>query len=137
MTPLFLQTRGVLKKELLGHLRSKPRRGPAAAARSERCLAGRVAASTGASPQVRGRRPLVRALPRPSVNVGVSIESVFGRSAMRTKPSLKGRYSLAETCLVTSSRYRRSRCYRIGRTDHRRGAHPVPGQGTLAAYAHN
>jgi hypothetical protein len=56
-----------------------------------------VAASMGASPQVRGRRPVVRALPMPSVNVGASIERVFGRPTVRTKPGLKGRYSLAET----------------------------------------
>jgi hypothetical protein len=86
---------------------AEPRREPAAAARSERSLARRVAASMGASRQVRGRRPVVRALPRPSVNVGASIERVFGRSTVRTKPGLKGRYSLAETCLVTSSRHRK------------------------------
>jgi hypothetical protein len=33
----------------------------------------------------------------PNLNVGASIERVFGRSAMRTKSGLKGRYSLAET----------------------------------------
>ena len=65
-----------------------------------------VAASMGASPQVRGRRPVVRALPMPSVNVGASIERVFGRPTVRTKPGLKvdtaGRNSL-----VTSSRHRK------------------------------
>jgi isoquinoline 1-oxidoreductase subunit beta len=70
---------------------AEPRRGPAAAVRSERSLAGRVAASMGASRQVRGRRPVVPALPRPSVYVGASIERVFGRSTVRTKPGLKGR----------------------------------------------
>jgi hypothetical protein len=87
---------------------AEPRREPAAAARSERSLAGRVAASMGASPQVRGHRPVVRALPRPSMNAGASIER-FGRPTMRTKPGLKVRYSLAETCLVTSSRHRKWR----------------------------
>jgi hypothetical protein len=85
---------------------AEPRRASAAAARSERSLAGRVAASMGAIRQVRGRRPVVPAFPRPSVNVGASIERVFGRSTVRTKPGLKGRYSLAKTCLVTSSRHR-------------------------------
>jgi hypothetical protein len=56
-----------------------------------------------ASRQVRGRQPVVPALPRPSVNVGASIERVFGQSTVRTKPGLKGRKSLAETCIVTSS----------------------------------
>jgi hypothetical protein len=41
------------------------------------------------------------------VNVGASIERVFGRSTVRTKPGLKGRYSLPETCLVTPSRHRK------------------------------
>src|ERR1700734_2070731 len=63
----------------------------------------------GASRQVRGRRPVVPALPRPSVNVGTSIGRGLGRSTVRTKSGLKGRYSLAETCLVTSSRLRRCR----------------------------
>ena len=85
---------------------AEPRLGPAAAARSERSLAGRVAASTVASQPARRRQLVVRALPRPSVNVGASIERVFGRSTVRTKPGLKGRYSLPETCLVTSSRHR-------------------------------
>ena len=49
----------------------------------------------------------MRALPMPSVNVGASIERVFGRSTVRTKPGLKGRYSLPETCLVTPSRHRK------------------------------
>jgi hypothetical protein len=36
---------------------------------------------------------------------------------LRTKPGLKGRDSLAETCFVTSSRHRKRHCYRVGRAD--------------------
>jgi hypothetical protein len=47
---------------------AEPRRGPAAAAKSERSRARRVAASTVANRQVRRRRSVAIALPRPSVD---------------------------------------------------------------------
>ena len=44
------------------------------------------------------------AFPRPSVNLGASIERVFGRSTVRTKPGLKGRYSLARYIVLPDKR---------------------------------
>ena len=55
------------------------RLGPAAAARSERSLARRVAASTAENRPARRPRPLVRASPRPSACGGDIIERGIGK----------------------------------------------------------
>jgi len=58
---------------------AEPRLGPAAAARSERSLARRVAASTAENRPARRPRPLVRASPRPSACGGDIIERGIGK----------------------------------------------------------
>jgi hypothetical protein len=69
-----------------------PRLGPAAAARSERSLARRVAASMVENRQVQRRRLVERVSPKPSACAGAPIETGFGRSEVATKPDLKGNW---------------------------------------------
>jgi hypothetical protein len=58
---------------------AEPRLGPAAAARSERSLARRVAASTAVNQLVRRHRRVVHVSPRPSVCGGAAIERGIGK----------------------------------------------------------
>jgi hypothetical protein len=63
--------------------------GSAAAARSERSRARRVAASTVANRQVRRHRVVAHVSPRPSACGGAAIERRFGQTRVRAKAVLK------------------------------------------------